>query len=248
MELRQLLSFMEIAKCENLSQAAANLYISQPALSKQIQNLESELNTKLFRRTSNGMFLNPAGRCLLKYCHEIFKIMDLAKKELLIYTDNSILTDLTFCALDYPPIRHTVPAFSDAFPSVRIHLKVDGRLDMEKLLLDGSADIALSKKPISNPNLRTLPLYDENAGIQVHKSHPLAHAKSLSLQEIADYEILSLLEGDSAQEYFTSIQKAGNDRLRMRYITDPMIYLEKVRTNKYGSGVKFEERATILRN
>ena len=50
MELRQLLSFMEIAKCENLSQAAANLYISQPALSKQIQNLESELNTKLFRR------------------------------------------------------------------------------------------------------------------------------------------------------------------------------------------------------
>lgn len=71
-ELYQLRSFVAVAKLENMSQAAEQLHISQPALSRTITKLESELETKLFDRAGKHLALNECGR---SYLHDVERVL-----------------------------------------------------------------------------------------------------------------------------------------------------------------------------
>lgn len=75
--------FYETAKCRNISKAAKNLYISQPAVSKSIQNLESNLKIKLFNRTPRGVSLTEEGETLFKYIDSAFNIINEGEEKLM---------------------------------------------------------------------------------------------------------------------------------------------------------------------
>ena len=64
--------FYEVANCKNISRAASQLYISQPAISKSIQKLEEQLGAKLFIRSSKGVLLTPEGQMLYETVQEAF--------------------------------------------------------------------------------------------------------------------------------------------------------------------------------
>ena len=63
--------FLECAKCLNFSEAARNLFMTQPALGRQITALEKELNMQLFFRSTHGMKLTPAGKFTVALPHRI---------------------------------------------------------------------------------------------------------------------------------------------------------------------------------
>ena len=73
MELRHLKYFVAVAENLNFSRAATQLYISQPALSRQIKNLEDELSVILFIRQSDGLKLTEAGKFFLRTSKGYFK-------------------------------------------------------------------------------------------------------------------------------------------------------------------------------
>jgi LysR family nitrogen assimilation transcriptional regulator len=81
MDLRQLYYFIEVAKTGNLTRAATRVYISQPALSRQIQLLESELGVKLMERKARGIVLTEAGELLHKRASSLIKDASLLKEE-----------------------------------------------------------------------------------------------------------------------------------------------------------------------
>ena len=75
--------FYEVAKYNSISAAAKSMYLSQPAISKSIKNLEMELDTTLFYRTLNGIVLTEKGKELFTYVEEAFNSIRLAKKKML---------------------------------------------------------------------------------------------------------------------------------------------------------------------
>lgn len=66
MTVDQIRYFLEIAKCRSLLDASKNLHITQPTLSRQMSNIEKDLNVQLFFRTNHGMKLTPAGSAAAK--------------------------------------------------------------------------------------------------------------------------------------------------------------------------------------
>ena len=72
MELHQLNCFLEVAKLEHITQAAEQLHITQPALSKVIARLEEDLGVKLFDREGQNIRLNEYGTVVMNYARRVF--------------------------------------------------------------------------------------------------------------------------------------------------------------------------------
>ena len=130
MELRQLRSFVEVAKTLNFSRAAERLFISQPTLSQQIAALEAELQVTLFQRTRRKVDLTFAGKKYLEYCLQIFALLDEAKDEAR-YAERGEEEKATFIfgidesatALDKDGFFETVERFQRKFYTCNANLK-----------------------------------------------------------------------------------------------------------------------------
>ena len=108
MELQQLQYFKTAAECENLSEAAGKLFISQPALSQTIQRLESDLGTPLFDRRGKTIRLNESGRVVLAYTNTVLRELDTMRKMLAQKQSGG-----EFCVITDMPnmVRYVIPTF-----------------------------------------------------------------------------------------------------------------------------------------
>ena len=88
MELRELKYFLAVAREENITKAAEYLYITQPSLTRQIQNMEREVGQPLFSRAGRKMVLTEAGMLLRKRAEEIVALYEKAENEWLNFSDS----------------------------------------------------------------------------------------------------------------------------------------------------------------
>lgn len=137
--------FYTVAKKQNISHAADALFISQPAISKSISNLENGLGTKLFERTSKGVTLTAEGEILYEHISKAFdsisrgedelkKINDLGIGQLKIGVSTSLCK---FILLDY------LQEFIVANPHIKMFIDCHSTINTVKLLQDGSIDVGL---------------------------------------------------------------------------------------------------------
>ena len=81
MDLRDLYYTIALAKHQNISQAAKELYISQPAISTLIQNLEEELHIRIFEKTGKGITVTPDGKKLIRYATRMIECENELREE-----------------------------------------------------------------------------------------------------------------------------------------------------------------------
>ena len=88
MNIQQLTYIVEIANCKSISRAAEYLFVSQPALSQQIRNLEKELGYRVFHRTSKGLELTEKGNVFYQKAQEMLKDWNCFKEEVISGTEH----------------------------------------------------------------------------------------------------------------------------------------------------------------
>ena len=91
MNIQQLTYIVEIANCKSISRAAEYLFVSQPALSQQIRNLEKELGYRVFHRTSKGLELTEKGNVFYQKAQEMLKDWNRFKEEVISGTEHKKL-------------------------------------------------------------------------------------------------------------------------------------------------------------
>ena len=91
MNIQQLTYIVEIAKCKSISRAAEYLFVSQPALSQQIRNLEKELGYRVFRRTSKGLELTEKGNLFYEKAQKMLEDWNHFKEEVISGTEHKKL-------------------------------------------------------------------------------------------------------------------------------------------------------------
>lgn len=153
MELRQLKYFVAAADSLNFSRAAESLYISQPTLSQQIAELESELGTPLFVRTKRSVLLTPAGGALLEKAkdllhrsEQIVLSVQKTKGELVIPGEVCIGYELNL--MDNEPVfyalSHASMILRERYPAMRIFFRQVAFDDREKAVKRGEVDLLVS--------------------------------------------------------------------------------------------------------
>lgn len=152
--------FYEVAATQNLSKAAQNLYISQPAVTKAIQKLEENLNLTLFTRTSRGVHLTPEGTVLYK--HVASALSSLIKGEQEIQSMRSLQSgqirigvSTTLCKYILLPY---LQEFIRTFPQIKVSIFCQSSNETLKLLENNQIDFGLVGEPIHKKNLVFSPI------------------------------------------------------------------------------------------
>jgi DNA-binding transcriptional LysR family regulator len=191
MELRHLRYFVAVAETENVSRAALKLHVSQPALSRQIRDLEDEIGFQLLERTAKSVSLTEAGRVFLKESRALLQHADDAvKKARAVSKDGASELHVGYSptptARILPP---TLRAFQSAMPNVRVKLHDLSNQENAMGLREGKLQLAFLVRPRKSARilhgLRFEELSRDSARLAVSPNHPFAKRNVVSLAEAA---------------------------------------------------------------
>lgn len=144
MDIQQLKAFREVARQRSFSGAAKELFLSQPAVSRQVASLEAEIGLPLFVRMGNAISLTDPGRRLLVYADDILLRLDQAESVIRDLKDLESGT-VTIAADNYLS-KYFLPRFIGEFhhryPSLQLHLIAHPQENLADLLASGQADLA----------------------------------------------------------------------------------------------------------
>ncbi len=194
MEIRQLRYLLTIAEEQNFTRAAEKLYVSQPALTQQIQKLEEEVGDILLDRAQRQIRLTPAGSILCETAQRILQELVDAKvalDELAGLQRGEIRVGVVQTVNAYL-IPEVVSAFKQTYPGIQIQVEELPAEAIEAGLLKGDLQIGLSFIPTDLPNLATQTLFEEELILITKHDHPLANHPSLNVADLANVEMVLL--------------------------------------------------------
>ena len=208
MELRHLRYFVAVAEAENVTRAAAKLRVAQPAVSRQIRDLEEELGVALLERTAKAVRLTEAGRVFLKEACAVLVRADEAVAAVRAIA-GGVRGELH---VGYAPsltvqiLPRALRKFQAEFPGARVSLHDLSTEEMLAGLRDGSLDLALRVEPTGEKlrGLRFHELARFPICVAVAPSHRLAKNRTLTLAKIATEPLIAYSRADYP-EYHTSL-------------------------------------------
>ena len=235
MTLSQLVYVVTVAEKKSMNKAAAELYVSQPALSGAIRGLEEELHTQIFIRSNKGIVITSEGEEFLSYARQIVQINQMISER---YTEDKSRKKKFSVSMQH--YSFAVEAFIELgkkFSMNEFELAVyetktfdvienvrDSRSEIGVLYLNDFNGKALNKI-IAENGLEFVPLFDCGISVYLSGKHPLAARTKISFEELEPYPCLSFEQGDKNAFYFAE---------------------EVLSTLDYKQIIKANDRATML--
>lgn len=190
MELRQLRYFLAVGELEHFGRAAASLRIAQPALSRQIRQLEEELNIELFERLPRGVRLSEAGRMLLPNAARILEdIKGFVETARVIGRGDSgkLKIGVAESASSQSTMVNGLTEFRAALPKVTLELQHMTSLIQVEAITNRIIDAGfIYHMPKDRPDLESLQVEHTRVLLAVPNTHPLALKSKLTLRDVGD--------------------------------------------------------------
>lgn len=186
MELRQLRYLLAIAEEANFTRASEKVFVSQSALSQQIQALEQEVGTVLLDRSKRGVRLTAAGEILHHHAQRIFLELEQAKvalQELEGLQRGELRVGVVQTVNDYL-MPALVTQFAEQYPQIRLLIYELSSDEIEMRLENGELQVGLGFVPISNLSIESEPLFEERLVLIVRDDHPLADQSPIPVQSL----------------------------------------------------------------
>ncbi len=193
MEIRVLRYFLEVAREENITKAAASLHISQPTLSKQLKDLEQELGKKLFRRSNYSVYLTDEGMLLRKRAEDILAMVDKTSAEFQALGNITGGDVQIGCAESYL-IKHLAQGlkeFKKQCPGLRYHIYSGNTEQVAERLDRGLLDLAVIVEPpnLSRYNYIEIPGVD-TWGLLMRADNPLAEKEFITANDLTGIDLI----------------------------------------------------------
>ncbi len=235
MTLTQLQYAVTIAKTKSMNQAANELFVSQPALSGAMKELEEELGTQLFIRNNRGIVITTEGEEFLSYARQMVELGNLVEER---FVNKSItrkkfsvsMQHYTFAVEAFIELakKFSIGEYELAVHETKTHEVIENvknyRSEIGVLYINSFNEKAI-RKILEEAELEFIPLFDCGICVYLSSSHPLADRKKITMEELAEYPCLSFEQGDRNSFYFAE---------------------EVLSTLEYKQIIKADDRATML--
>lgn len=185
--IQQLEGLIALVEAGSFTRAAVKLFLSQPALTKQIMSVEEAAGTRLVERHSTGVVLTPEGRILYDYSKRIIRLREDAKDRIERIKNQE--SGHIYVAASNIPATYILPwLLSDlkrAYPDISVQMQMYDSEEVLQVILNNQAEIGLVGKEISNRKITAERLWGDRLVLAVRADSPLAKRRSLTVEELA---------------------------------------------------------------
>jgi LysR family transcriptional regulator, cyn operon transcriptional activator len=215
-ELRHLRYFVAVADAGSVSRAAVHLRVTQPALSRQIRDLETELGLPLFDRVGRRLQLTAAGDNLLQRTREILRAADALREQAGALAGGA--TGTLRLGATAQTLESLISAFLVGFrrqwPGIDVRLIEDGGMRLKTRVQRGELHLALGAVPTGD-DLRARPLFPVWVLAVVPSKSPLARRRTLEVAELDEQPVLLLRRDFASRLRFDAACEAARIRPRV---------------------------------
>lgn len=209
MELRHLQMIREVASNGNLTKAADRLFLTQSALSHQLKELESDLNTQLFIRDKKQMLLTPAGEVVLEAAEKILREVADTRTKIRYLTDKEAgeVRLCTQCYTSYHWLAGFLRTFQQLYPKVDVNVELEAaNEDADHHLLANKIDVAITEDNI-NPKFAYTPLFQDEFVAVVAPDHCWVTRPWVEVDAFADQSYIMYNIPDEQSDNFMMLFK-----------------------------------------
>lgn len=217
MTLRDLEIFIAVAETGDMSSAAKKLFISQPAVSHAIKNMENEYHVPLFKRISKRLYITETGLEVLNYARTIIetyqemeRYLQLASRSPHIHIGASLTIGSSF-------LSDIITQFENKYPDISIRAYIDNSKNIEQKISDGILDIAIIEGNTTNADIVAKNIYEDEMVLICGKNHSFATLESIQLADLRDQGFVVREEGSGTRGFLLDLTKSKNIPIVMKW-------------------------------
>ncbi|MCG2577643.1 LysR substrate-binding domain-containing protein [Dechloromonas sp. XY25] len=218
---RRLQVFHAVAKHLSFTRAADALFMTQPAVTFQIKQLEEQYSTRLFERRHGSISLTPAGELVLSYAERVLALtdeMDIRLSEMTGEMRGPLLVGASTTIAEFM-LPKVLGEFNALYPQVRARLIVANSESIETRVAEHTIDIGLIEAPAKLGGLTSQICCEDELRVICAPDYPLAEMKSVTPKALSEFEFISREPGSGTREitdaYFRS-HNVAPDSLKMQ--------------------------------
>jgi len=240
MLLRHIHYFLAVADHLSFTRAASALYVSQPALSQQIKQLEETLGAPLFDRSGRKIRLTGAGEVYMRYARYALRDLEEGRRAIHDVEDLSrgalrISITPTFTTYLIGPL---IKIFHQRYPNITVNVQEMSQERMEGRLVEGDFDVGIAFDEVNSDDIESQALLTETLALVVRQDHPLARKSTISLQSLNDLSLALL-----STEFVTREQI---DRCCRQHDVKPRVLMEANSLSAVIEIIRHTQLATLL--
>jgi DNA-binding transcriptional LysR family regulator len=217
-DLADLRLMVRVAEANSLTRGAEAAFLSLPAASTRIKNLEENVGAKLLYRTSQGVTLTPPGQAFVQHARTVLAQLEHLVGDMQEYAKGikghlRIAGSTTAMSEFLPPV---LSAYLRAHPDVNIDLRERLSTDIVRLVSEGQVDVGIVAGPVRTEALQALPYRSDRVTLVVANEHELAGESSVPFARTLDYDHVSLNEASALRAFLRQVSGAMHRTLRTR--------------------------------
>lgn len=201
MTVRHMKIFIQVYKIQNVTKAAEKLNMTQPAVTRAIQEIENYYGVCLFERINKRIYRTEISRQLYSQAIHIVEIFDTMEKTLRNWDTFGFIRVGATVTLGNFLLPNLVMYFQKKYPDIKIQVTISNSDNIKKGLINNQLDIALVENNINEAELYTEPIDKDCILLIVPPNHELLSYKIIELEEVIKYPILLREKGSTTRDF-----------------------------------------------
>lgn len=195
--------FCQVGKSKSFSKAAEQLYMTQPAVSQAIRQMEQELDTRLFKRSSKGVSFTHEGSLLFEYANSALNLLQVGEEKIEEFKDLSA-GELKIGVGDTISRHFLLPyleAFHNQYPNIKFKIINGTTMELCAILKSGEADIAICNLPLDDASLEVRPCIDIQDVFVCGEKYKRKLDEPLDLEDLVKLPLIFLEPNSNSRNY-----------------------------------------------
>ncbi len=202
-DLTDMQLMVNVAGAQSMTKGAERSFLSLPAASNRVKNLESHLGTALFYRNSQGVTLTPSGEAFVRHARIVLRQLEHLRGDIQEYASGvkgrvRVYANTTAMNEFMPEI---LAQYLAAHPDVNVELRERLSYLVVKAVADGTADIGVTAQAGGGESIEFLPYRTDRLALVTHIDHPLAGNTSVDFDETLSYDYVGLSEASAIHAF-----------------------------------------------